>query len=290
MEQDAMTFRDMLASDDAYLAPAVFNPLSAKLAEQAGFKVLYLGGGTLGYLKCCLEANLNLTELVQAGVEIRGVTILPLILDAACGFGDPMHMHHTLTLAEAAGFCAIEIEDQLIPKRAHHHIGVEHMIPSELMAAKIKEAVSARRSPEFVIIARTNAVRQTGMDDALARGLAYREAGADMLYIAPRSPEEAREIARRLPPPFMFSYESSGERAGAGLSLRELGALGYRILSVANTALAFHRAMKQTYDSIAHEEANPVMAGTTNREEQVALHQTVGFDELIAIEKATVEK
>lgn len=290
MEQDAMTFRDMLASDDAYLAPAVFNPLSAKLAEQAGFKVLYLGGGTLGYLKCCLEANLNLTELVQAGVEIRGVTILPLILDAACGFGDPMHMHHTLTLAEAAGFCAIEIEDQLIPKRAHHHIGVEHMIPSELMAAKIKEAVSARRNPEFVIIARTNAVRQTGMDDALARGLAYREAGADMLYIAPRSPEEAREIARRLPPPFMFSYESSGERAGAGLSLRELGALGYRILSVANTALAFHRAMKQTYDSIAHEEANPVMAGTTNREEQVALHQTVGFDELIAIEKATVEK
>lgn len=283
-------FRDMLAGREAYLAPAVFNPLSAKLAEQAGFRMLYLGGGTLGYLKCCLEANLNLTEVVQAGVEIRGVTTLPLILDAACGFGDPMHMHHTISLAEAAGFCAIEIEDQLIPKRAHHHIGVEHVIPQELMVAKIREAVRARRSADFVIIARTNAVRQTGMDDAVARGAAYREAGADMLYIAPRNPDEARDIAKRLPPPFMFSYESSGERAGAGLTVKELGALGYRVLTVANTALPFHRAMKQTYEAIARGEQNPVMSGTTNKAEQAALHRTIGFDALIAIEKATVEK
>ena len=285
-----MTFRELLAGNEAHLAPAVFNPLSAKLAEQAGFKMLYLGGGALGYVKCCLEANLNLTEVVQAGVEIRGVTTLPLILDAACGFGDPMHMHHTVTLAEAAGFCAIEIEDQLIPKRAHHHIGIEHMIPLELMAAKVKEAAHARRNREFVIIARTNAVRQTGMDNAVARGIAYREAGADMLYIAPRSPEEAREIAKRLPPPFMFSYESSGERAGAGLAVAELGALGYRVLTVANTAVAFHRAMKQTYEAIARGEPNPVMAGTTGKTEQAALHQTIGFDALIAVEKATVEK
>jgi 2-methylisocitrate lyase-like PEP mutase family enzyme len=283
-------FRDMLAGKEAHLAPAVFNPLSAKLAEHAGFKMLYLGGGTLGYLKCCLEANLNLTEVVQAGVEIRAVTPLPLILDAACGFGDPMHMHHTIALAEAAGFCAIEIEDQLIPKRAHHHIGVEHMIPQELMVAKIREAVRARRNIDFVIVARTNAVRQTGMDDAVARGLAYREAGADMLYIAPRSPDEAREIAKRLPPPFMFSYESSGDRAGAGLSVQELGALGYRVLTVANTALPFHRAMKQTYEAMARGEQNPVMAGTTSKAEQAALHRTIGFDALIAIEKATVEK
>jgi methylisocitrate lyase len=285
-----MTFRELIAGNEAHLAPAVFNPLSAKLAEQAGFKMLYLGGGTLGYLKCCLEANLNLTEVVQAGVEIRGVTNLPLILDAACGFGDPMHMHHTVALGEAAGFCAIEVEDQVIPKRAHHHIGIEHMIPRELMVAKIREAVRARRSADFVIVARTNAVRQTGMDDAVARGKSYRDAGADMLYIAPRSPDEAREIAKRLPPPFMFSYESSGERAGAGLTVKELGALGYRVLTVANTALPFHRAMKQTYDAIARGEPNPVMAGTSNRAEQAALHRTVGFDELIAIEKATVEK
>ena len=115
------------------------------------------------------------------------------------------------------------------------------------------------------------------MDDAVARGIAYREAGADMLYIAPRGPEEAREIAKRLPPPFMFSYESSGERAGAGLTVAELGGLGYRVLTVANTALAFHRAMKQTYEAIYGGEPNPVMAGTTNKAEQAALHQAIGF-------------
>lgn len=284
-----MTFRELLKADTAYLAPAVFNPLTAKLAEQAGFKMLYLGGGALGYVKCCLEANLNLTEVVQAGVEIRGASTLPLILDAACGFGDPMHMHHTIGLAEAAGFCAIEIEDQLIPKRAHHHIGIEHMIPQDLMVAKVKEAVRARRNADFVVIARTNAVRQTGMDDAVARGLAYREAGADMLYIAPRNPHEAREIAKRLPPPFMFSYEGGGS-SGAGLTLKELGALGYRVLTVATTALPFHRAMKQSYEAIARGEPDPVMAGTTRKAEQAALHQTLGFDALIAIEKATVEK
>jgi len=284
-----MTFRDMLRTESAYLAPAVFNPLSAKLAEQAGFRMLYLGGGALGYVNCSLEANLSLTELVQAGIAIRAACTLPLILDAACGFGDPMHLHHTIGMAEAAGFCAIEIEDQILPKRAHHHIGVEHMVPEGLMVAKVREAVRARCSPDFAIIARTNAVRQTGMDDAISRGRAYREAGADLLYISPRSPDEARHIAGELQPPFMFSYES-GEKPGAGLTLKELGDLGYRLLTVANTALPFHRAMKQTYEAIARGEPNPVMAGTTPQAEQAALHQTIGFDALIAIEKATVEK
>ncbi|HJQ62830.1 MAG TPA: hypothetical protein VJ834_08200, partial [Burkholderiales bacterium] len=77
---------------------------------------------------------------------------------------------------------------------------------------------------------------------------------------------------------------------GAGLAVAELGALGYRVLTVANTAVAFHRAMKQTYEAIARGEPNPVMAGTTDKTEQAALHQTIGFDALIAIEKATVEK
>ena len=82
-----------------------------------------------------------------------------------------MHMHRTIGMSEAAGFAAIEIEDQLVPKRAHHHAGIEHMIPAELMAAKVKEAVAARRNPDFLIIGRTNAVRASTMDDALRRGL-----------------------------------------------------------------------------------------------------------------------
>lgn len=147
------TFRILLDQPVAHLAAAVFNPLCAKLAEQAGFKVLYLGGGPLGYVKCSLEAGLSLSEVVQVGVEIRAASGLPLIMDGVCGWGDPMHIGHTVRLAEAAGFCAIEIEDQILPKRAHHHVGIEHMIPLELMAAKVREAVRARRSRDFLVIA-----------------------------------------------------------------------------------------------------------------------------------------
>lgn len=284
-----MTFREMLAQKKTFLAPAVFNPLAAKLARAAGFELLYLSAGVLGYVKCNLEANMSLTELVQAGVEMRAASGLPLILDGACGFGDPMHLHHTVSLAEAAGFCAIEIEDQLLPKRAHHHVGVEHMVPQELMVAKVKEAVAARRDPQFVIIARTNGVRSSSLDDALRRSEAYRKAGADMLYISPRNAEEARAIAQRLPPPFMFSVP--GEDAHKfGVPLKELGALGYRILTVTTPIYAYHRAMQQTYRAIADGSANPVMAGTTRKAEQAALHDTIGLDALLAIEKATVEK
>ena len=284
-----MTFKEMLAQKKIFLAPAVFNPLAAKLARAAGFEMLYLSAGVLGYVKCNLEANMSLPELVQAGVEMRAASGLPLILDGACGFGDPMHMHHTVSLSEAAGFCAIEIEDQLLPKRAHHHVGVEHMIPQELMVAKIREATAERRNPDFVIIARTNGVRSTSMDDALKRAEAYRKAGADMIYISPRTPEEARTIAGRLPPPFMFSVP--GEDAHKfGVPLAELGTMGFRILTVTTPIYAYHRAMQQTYRSIADGTANPVMAGTTRKAEQAALHDTIGLDALLAIEKATVEK
>jgi methylisocitrate lyase len=267
----------------------VFNPLSAKLAAAAGFDMLYLGGGTIGYLKCCLEANLGITELCQAGIEIRSVCDLPLILDAAAGFGDPMHIHHTMGMAEAAGFAAIEIEDQILPKRAHHHVGLEHMVPQDLMAAKVREAVRARRDPEFIIIARTNAVRQTGMEDAIRRARAYRDAGADMLYVSARTPEEARRIAAELPPPFMMSLPGHGATA-AGLALAELGALGYRIMASSISAWAFHRALKRSYDCLARGEPDPLFDGTTHHAEQAALHRTMGMDELLAIERATVEK
>jgi 2-methylisocitrate lyase-like PEP mutase family enzyme len=286
----ARKLRNLIAGNRALVAPAVFNPLSARLAENAGFEVLYLGGGTIGYLNCCLEANLNITQLCQAGIDIRAVCRLPLILDGAAGFGDPMHMHHTIGMAEAAGFAAIEIEDQILPKRAHHHVGKEHMVPLELMAAKVREAARARRDPDFVIIARTNGIRGPGgMADAIARARAYHEAGADMLYFSVRNAEEAREIARALPPPFMFGLGGHGDK-GAGLSLDELGALGYRILASSISAWAFHRAMKQSYECLARGEADPLLAGTTHKDEQHALHDSIGMAHLLAVERDTVEK
>ena len=284
-----MKFREMLAGNYAYLAPAVFNPLCAKLAEQAGFQVLYLSGGALGYIKCHLEANLSLPDVVQTGIEIRAVCELPLIMDGVCGWGDPMHVGFTMKMAQAAGFCAIEIEDQSLPKRAHHHAGIEHMIPQELMAAKVSEAVRARINPDFAIIARTNGVRSSNMDDALRRAEAYHKAGADMLFIIPRTPEEARLIAERLPPPLMFSLQGDDVQS-FGITPKELGDLGYRVLTITTPALAFHRAMQQTYRALASGEPNPVLAGTTRKAEQAALHDTLGLEALLEIERATVER
>src|SRR2546425_11409857 len=137
-----------------------------------------------------------------------------------------MHMHRTIGMSEAAGFAAIEIEDQLVPKRSHHHIGIEHMIPMDLMAAKVKEAVAARRDPDFVVIARTNAMRASSMDDALRRGEAYRKAGADVLLLSmAHTPEQLRAIAERLGGPLMY-LTGRGGRAGAGMTVQGLGHLG----------------------------------------------------------------
>ena len=112
------SLRQMIQEPAPVCAPLVLDPLMAKLAEQAGFKALYLGGGASGYRKVHLEANLTLSEMCQAGLDIRTVTDLPLILDAAAGWGDPMHMHRTIGMAEAAGFAAVEIEDLLAAKIA----------------------------------------------------------------------------------------------------------------------------------------------------------------------------
>src|SRR5437667_10465616 len=142
-----MSLRALIRRPMPVTAPLVLNPLMARMAEAAGFPAGYLGGGSTGYQKVALEANLNVTEMCQTAIEIGAVSSLPLILDGACGYGDPMHMHRTIGMSEAAGFAAIEIEDQLVPKRAHPHVGTEHMIPAEPIAAQVTEAGAARRGP-----------------------------------------------------------------------------------------------------------------------------------------------
>src|SRR2546426_10264745 len=217
-----MSLRALIQRPMPVTAPLVLNPLMARMAEAAGFPAGCVGGGSTGCQKVALEANLNVTEMCQAAVDIHAVSSLPLILDGACGYGDPMHMHRTIGMSEAAGFEAIEIEDQLVPKRAHHHIGIEHMIPAKLMAAKVREAVAARRHPEFLIIARTNAMRASTMDDALRRGEAYKRAGADLVLLSmARTPEQLRLIAERLGAPLMY-LTGRGGPAALGMSLKDL--------------------------------------------------------------------
>jgi 2-methylisocitrate lyase-like PEP mutase family enzyme len=271
-------------------APLVLNPLMALMVEAAGFPAGYLGGGSTGYQKVALEANLNITEMCQMAIDIGAVSSLPLILDGACGYGDPMHMHRTIGMSEAAGFAAIEIEDQLVPKRAHHHVGIEHMIPAELMAAKVREAVAARRDPDFVIIARTNAMRASTFDDALRRGEAYRKAGADVLLLSmARTAEQLRAIAERLGGPLMY-LAGRGGLAGLGLTLSELGDLGYRIVADPSTPLlAAYVAWKKVYADLARDfggAATPTDYGSVEKD----LFEVIGLERLLAVERATVER
>ncbi|MGB3042846.1 MAG: isocitrate lyase/PEP mutase family protein [Xanthobacteraceae bacterium] len=283
--------RRLLEQKRPLIAPLVFNPLSARLAEEAGFKALYLGGGSMGYVKAVTEANLTLTEMIREGMDIRATTRAPLILDGACGWGDPMHIRRTIALTEAAGFAAIEIEDQLVPKRAHHHVGIEHAISIDMMVSKIEEAISARKSSEFVIIARTNAARETGLDEALRRGEAYRRAGADMLFVLPKTPEEIRIIGDRLGGPLMFMTLGGGIPA-IGMTPEELGALGYRlIVDPATPLLAAYDAMRTSYRAMAAGQSDPIAGSASQATDlQKALHTTIDLDTLIDIERRTVER
>jgi methylisocitrate lyase len=284
------SLRPLLAQGGPICAPLVLNPMMAKLAEREGFEALYLGGGATGYAKVMLEANLNLTEMCTAGTEIAAVTSLPLILDGATGFGDPMHMHRTVPMVETAGFAAIEVEDQLIPKRAHHHIGVERMIDAELMAEKVRECCAARRSDDFVIIARTNAVRNTGIEDAVRRLELYKKAGADVLLASPRNAEEARFLGERLPAPLMYLCSPGGLQA-IGLTKEEMAGLGWKILADPGTGLfAAYETWRNLYRELAGGFALSSRPQTDWRGLEHEMHEAIGLPDLIAVEKRTVEK
>jgi len=192
-------------------------------------------------------------------------------------------------MSEAAGFAAIEIEDQILPKRAHHHIGLEHLVPVDCMVDKVKEAVAAKRDKDFVVIARTNACRQTSLDDALKRGEAMRKAGADMLFVLPKRPEEARTIAERLGGPLMFMASGGGGLSNLGMSLPELGRLGYKLVVDPSTPLlAAHRAMRDAYAAMAKGLPDPLIG--TGRAEQDEIHRTIDLEAMLAIERRTVER
>jgi 2-methylisocitrate lyase-like PEP mutase family enzyme len=283
------TLRSIIDGDSAVVAPGAFTPLMAQQAKAAGFRALYLSGGAIGWLLGVTEANVTLNDMISVGVDIRAVSDLPLILDAAGGWGDPMHLHRTVALAERAGFGGIEIEDQILPKRAHHHIDRDYLIPSDTMEAKIREAVSARKDDDFVIIARTDACKTDGVDEAMRRAEAYKRAGADMLFVYTRSADEMRIIGERFAPPLMVFAPRDGTGA-LKLSLAQLSALGYRIIGVpVLPLLALHKAVRQTYEHLARFQIDPAF-GTDGAEPEMKLVQkTVNLEHLLEIERRTLD-
>lgn len=285
------TLRELIRGDDLVVAPLVLNPMMARMAQAAGFKAGYLSGGSLGWYKCVTEANITLPEMATLCMDLRAAADLPIVLDAGGGWGDPVHMHRTIALTQAAGFAGIEIEDQVLPRRLEHHLGIEHLIPIELMLGRIAEALAARTDPDLVIIARTNAVRGPGMgvDEAIRRGEAFHKAGADMLFIFAQKAEDLRRIGERLPPPLMLFLPRDGLN-NFGLSAAELAKLGYRLgASPGNALAATVKAVRQSYDSLAKGETDPFLGAGGAEREMKAAQQTSGFDRLVAIERRTMK-
>jgi 2-methylisocitrate lyase-like PEP mutase family enzyme len=280
--------KELVAGNDLVVAPVALNPIMARLAAEAGFKALYLSGGSLGWLKCVTEANLTLPELAEVAVDMRAVCPLPIVLDAGGGWGDPVHVHRTIALTQAAGFEAIEIEDQLLPRRVEHHVGIDHLVPTQFMLKKIAAARAARTDPDLLIIARTNARRVGGLDEALRRAEAFHQAGADMLFCYTRNAEELRIVGERLPPPLMLFAPPDGFSTFA-LSERDLAALGYRLAASSGTAFAaMVKAVRQSYACLAQGRMDPFLGPGGADREMKAAQETCGLDQLLEIERSTM--
>ncbi len=280
----------LIRGNDLIVAPVALNPIMARMAEEAGFKAIYVSGGSLGWYKCVTEANITLPEMAQVAVDMRAVCRLPIILDAGGGWGDPMHVHRTIRLTEAAGFQAIEIEDQLLPRRVEHHVGIEHLVPTPFMVEKIKEALAARTDPDLVIVARTNARRLHGLDEALRRAEAFKQAGADMLFVFTRNADEMRIVGERLPPPLMTFAPADGF-ADFALSQRDLAGLGFRIAASSGTAFAaMVKAVRQSYACLAQSKIDPFIGKGNVEKEMKAAIATTGLDRLLEIERRTMKE
>jgi len=211
------------------------------------------------------------------------------VLDAGGGWGDPVHVHRTIALAEAAGFDAIEIEDQLLPRRIEHHVGIDHLVPAEFFIKKLKEVLAARTDPDRVIIARTNARRSGGLEEAIRRGEAFAKAGADIVFCYTRDPEEARRIGERVPPPLMTFAPVDGF-ATSKLSRAEYARLGFRLGASSGTAFAaMYKAMKQSYECLAQDRLDPFLGVGGGEAMMKAAQATCGLDRLLEIERRTMK-
>jgi len=285
MEKLSTLFR----GNDLVVAPVALNPIMARLAEEAGFKAVYLSGGSLGWVKCVTEANLTLPEMIETVVDMRTVCKLPVVLDAGGGWGDPVHIHRTIAMSEVAGVGAIEIEDQLLPRRVEHHAGIDHLVPTELAVKKITEALAARTDPDLVLIARTNARRVYDLDEALRRAEAFKRAGADMIFVHTRDAEELRIVAGRIAPPLMMFAPPDGFSTFP-MSERELAGLGYRLAASSGTAFAaMFKAVRQSYQCLANGTMDPLLGPGGAGKEMQAAQKTSGIDRLLEIERRTMK-
>ena len=229
-------FRELLQPGAAVVLPGVANALAARVVADLGFPAACITGAGIANSFLGIPDNglVTVTELIDHVVAIRDVFPGPLMVDADTGFGNALNMQRTIKALERAGADAIQIEDQVFPKRCGHFEGKE-VIPSAEMVQKIKAAVDARTDPDVLIVARTDAIAVEGFNAAIDRACAFHEAGADVGFVeAPTGPDQIAVIAR-LPWPQLINIVVGGKTPE--LANDELKKLGFAGVLYANTAL-----------------------------------------------------
>lgn len=259
-------------------APGVFDGLSAKLAERAGFKAIYASGGAIARSTGRPDIGLlSLTEVAQRMREIANATNLPVIADADTGFGNELNTVRTVQELEQAGVAAIHIEDQTFPKRCGHLSG-KTLISKEEMCIKIRTAIKARSQTDFLIIARTDAIAVEGFANAIERAKYYLDAGADMIFVeAPETIEQIEQIAIAITQPKVINMFYGGKTPL--VSSEELNQMGYNIAIIpSDLQRASMKAMQLTLKAIqTHGDSSSVAKDLLSFNER---EEIIGTDKL----------
>ena len=277
-------FANRLRQGDYMTLPGVFDLISARVADRMAFPGLYMTGyGVVASSLGLPDAGLaSYTEMVNCVAKIAQGTLTPLIADGDTGYGGLLNVEYTVRGYERAGAVAIQLEDQEFPKKCGHTPG-RRVIPIEDMVAKIKVAVASRESDDFLVIGRTDARSQHGLTEAIRRGQAIAQAGADIVFVeAPESIEEMAQICRQIDRPLMANMVEGGSTPV--LSAQQLQEIGYQVAIFPGTAfLAAGKAVESVYMHLKETGSSPGLQ--TPLYDFTRFSKMMGFDKVWDFEK-----
>jgi carboxyvinyl-carboxyphosphonate phosphorylmutase len=275
--------RQLLREPGIIVAPGAYDCLTAKLIERQEFPAVYMtGAGTA--LTRLGKPDLGLATLSEMAANAAAMTAtvsIPLIADADTGYGGALNVYRTVREYERAGVAALHLEDQVFPKRCGHLDG-KQVIPTEEMVTKLRAAVEARINEDLVLIARTDALAVTGLDDTLQRCHAYAEAGADVLFVeAVRTREEIERVVRDVPVPLLYNFVEHGK--SPLLPVAELQQLGFKVVIFPGSImLAVFPLVHEILRAInQHGTTEALLGRMTNVTE---LFETMGLSEMLAFD------
>lgn len=293
MYRATTALRKLVSAGKFLELPTAYDALTGRLIQSLGFKSLYVGGFVTGGSTAISEPQLTMTEQIRVAADVANGLKIPVVMDAGAGWGEPLHTMRTIRECIRAGIAGVHIEDQLFPKRAHYHTYVAHNIPINEYRDKIKLACAQRdeTDKDFVIIARSDACREQGYNEAVKRMLVAKDVGADMGLIFPRDHKETVNAPKQCKLPMVY-VQSRGNRDNRPLySNAQLKDMGYAgcIDAILAVGVQFHfmrkalQEIKKTGD----------YTGMTKDEWVTARHDIetlIGLDDHYRIERETVEK